>query len=137
MLGSSLLFLRYFLSSYIGRLDGYDINIFKPKELLRGIHLCVFQDSKMNIVGWSVPLADTSYFVMGTSIHFFLLFGPFCMFLDNRTLVCKGILLLVTGPVLSYFLSHNSYEQASIWSVIATMQVSCNRFSCLREQLMC
>lgn len=129
LLGCSLLFLRYFLSSFIGRMEGYDIDIFKSKELLRGIHLCIFQDNKMNFVGWSVPLADATYFVMGTSLHLFLLFGPFCIFLDSKSLFCKGLLLFVTGPVLSYFLSNNSYEQASIWTVIATVQVSTTNVS--------
>jgi hypothetical protein len=46
-------------------------------EWLRGENLCTFKTDAMWHLGWSIPMADPSYYVMGAGIHSFLMFAPF------------------------------------------------------------
>ena len=105
LIGGGLLFLRYFLSAEFLGLLGDVVPAAKPTldyyagrfnlmqisevtgggitdhsdstEWLRGTRLCTFKSKIMWHLGWSVPMADPSYYIMSASIHSFLMFAPF------------------------------------------------------------
>lgn len=55
----------------------YSKNPYASTEWLRGENMCTFKTKTMWHLGWSVPMADPTYYVMGTGIHSFLMFAPF------------------------------------------------------------
>jgi hypothetical protein len=78
-------------------------------------------------LGWSVPMADPSYYVMGAGIHSFLMFAPFFALWEKKGMWLQGMVLFLTGPVLAGFISPNLMEQASIWCFFSIAQVVFNR----------
>jgi hypothetical protein len=73
--------------------------------------------------GWSVPLADNGYYMVGISIHCFLLFAPFFVFYEHQEMIIQGIILILTGPVLSKYLAVNPNDQIGIWCFLSLPQV--------------
>jgi hypothetical protein len=129
-----LLFSRYFLS-FLPSLTTMKISDQHPStEWLRGNNLCTFKTKAMWHLGWSVPMADPSYYVMGASIHSFLMFAPFFALWEKKGMVLQGVFLFLFGPVLASLLSDNLMEQASIWCFFSIAQISIMLFL-IRETL--
>jgi hypothetical protein len=133
LIGGFLLFLRYFLS-FIPSLNTMDLTKQKSTEWLRGDVLCTFKDKTMWHLGWSVPMADPSYYVMGASIHSFLMFAPFFVLYEKKGMILQGLFLFIFGPVTASLISNNLMEQASIWCFFSIAQISVMLFL-IRETL--
>jgi len=134
LIGGFLLFSRYFLS-FIPALNTMDLTKQKSTEWLRGDILCTFKDKKtMTHLGWSIPMADPSYYVMGASIHSFLMFAPFFVLYEKKGMILQGVFLFVFGPVTASLISDNLMEQASIWCFFSIAQISIMLFL-IRETL--
>lgn len=121
-IGGFLLFARYFLH-WVPRMDTMDHVRHPSTEWMRGNQLCTFKTRGMAHLGWSIPMADPSYYVMGASIHAFLMFAPFVALYEQKGLVLQGLVLLLTGPVLSSYLSSNNMEKGNIWGCLSIVQV--------------
>ena len=89
LIGGFLLFIRYFLS-FVPALNTMDLRSQPSTEWLRGNNLCTFKTSSMVHLGWSVPMADPSYYVMGASIHSFLMFAPFFALYEKKGMILQG-----------------------------------------------
>jgi len=133
LIGGFLLFIRYFLS-FIPQLNTMDVSNNGSTEWLRGNNLCTFKTKAMWHLGWSVPMADPSYYVMGASIHSFLMFAPFFALWEKKGMILQGCFLFLFGPVLASLLSDNLMEQASIWCFFSIAQISIMLFL-IRETL--
>lgn len=133
LIGGFLLFSRHFLS-YIPALNTMDVSDYKSTEWLRGDQLCTFKTEAMWHLGWSVPMADPSYYVVGASIHSFLMFAPFFVLYEKKGMVLQGVFLFVFGPGLASWISPNLMEQASIWCFFSIAQISIMLFL-IRETL--
>lgn len=134
LIGGFLLFSRHFLS-YIPGLNTMGISSSNPStEWLRGENLCTFKTNTMVHLGWSIPMADPSYFVMGAGIHSFLMFAPFFALYEKKGMVIQGIFLFLFGPVLAASISDNLMEQASIWCFFSIAQITIMLFL-IRETL--
>jgi len=79
-------------------------------------------------------MADPSYYVMGASIHSFLMFAPFFVLYEKKGMVIQGIFLFLFGPVLAAWVSPNLMEQASIWCFFSIAQIAIMLFL-IRETL--
>jgi hypothetical protein len=134
VIGGFLLFIRHFLS-FIPSLNLMNISAANPStEWLRGETLCTFKTQSMTHLGWSVPMADPSYFVQGAGIHSFLMFAPFYALNEKKGMVIQGIFLFLFGPVLAAVISDNLMEQASIWCFFSIAQIAIMLFL-IRETL--
>lgn len=133
LIGGFLLFSRYFLS-FIPSLNTMDVSNNKSTEWLRGDSLCTFKTEAMWHLGWSVPMADPSYYVMGAGIHSFLMFAPFFALYEKKGMVLQGVFLFLFGPVTASMISDNLMEQASIWCFFSIAQISIMLFL-IRETL--
>merc|ERR1719498_963512 len=99
LIGGFLLFSRHFLS-YIPALNTMDVSDYKSTEWLRGDQLCTFKTEAMWHLGWSVPMADPSYYVVGASIHSFLMFAPFFVLYEKKGMVLQAIFLFLIRETL-------------------------------------
>jgi len=135
LIGGFLLFFRYFLA-YVPALNTMNIDPItnKSTEWLRGNQLCTFKNKTMFHLGWSVPMADPSYYVMGASIHSFLMFAPFFALYEKKGMILQGCFLFLFGPVMAALISDNLMEQASIWCFFSIAQISIMLFL-IRETL--
>jgi len=134
LIGGFLLFIRYFLA-YIPQLNTMNIGPDnKSTEWLRGSQLCTFKNKTMFHLGWSVPMADPSYYVMGASIHSFLMFAPFFALYEKKGMILQGAFLFLFGPGMAALISDNLMEQASIWCFFSIAQISIMLFL-IRETL--
>eukprot|EP01038_Epipyxis_sp_PR26KG_P007764 gene7764-10549_t len=142
LIGGFLLFIRYFLS-FIPELRTMQFTkqtcqggvLSTSTEWLRGDSLCTFKTQSMYHLGWSVPMADPSYYVMGASIHSFLMFAPFLVLYEKKGMIIQGFFLFMFGPVLAAIISDNLMEQASIWCFFSIAQISIMLFL-IRETLL-
>ena len=128
LLGGFLLFLRYPMSFVPGwnTMKGQ-----KSTEWLRGDSLCTYKTQAMYHLGWSVPMADPSYNIMGTGIHSFMMFAPFVALFESgwtrifsKGMIVQGIICYMTGPFFAAMLSDNMQEQASIWCLFSIAQIT-------------
>lgn len=133
LIGGMLLFLRHFLS-YIPSLNTMDVSDYKSTEWLRGEKLCTFKTQTMWHLGWSVPMADPSYYVMSASIHSFLMFAPFLALYEKKGMILQGCFLFLFGPIMASLISDNLMEQASIWCFFSIAQIAIMLFL-IRETL--
>jgi len=135
LIGGFLLFIRHFLA-YVPHLNVMNLGEggMASTEWLRGETLCTFKTKTMVHLGWSVPMADPSYFVMGAGIHSFLMFAPFFALYEKKGMVLQGCFLFFFGPVLAAMISDNLMEQASIWCFFSIAQISIMLFL-IRETL--
>jgi len=134
LIGGFLFFIRYFLS-FIPQLNTMNIGPNnKSTEWLRGDQLCTFKNKTMYHLGWSVPMADPTYYVMGASIHSFLMFAPFFALYEKKGMILQGAFLFLFGPLMAAFISDNLMEQASIWCFFSIAQISIMLFL-IRETL--
>lgn len=133
LIGGFLLFSRHFLS-YVPQLNTMDVSDNKSTEWLRGDKLCTFKTNSMVHLGWSVPMADPSYYVPGAGIHSFLMFAPFFALYEKKGMVIQGLFLFLFGPVTAAFISSNLMEQASIWCFFSIAQIAIMLFL-IRETL--
>jgi len=136
LIGGFLLFMRYPLS-FVPQLNTMDVNpeTSPSTEWLRGDKLCTFKTQSMVHLGWSVPMADPSYYVMSASIHSFLMFAPFFALYEKKGMVVQGLFLFLFGPVMAAFISDNLMEQASIWCFFSIAQIATMLFL-IRETLL-
>lgn len=134
IIGGFLLFIRHFLA-YVPMLNVMNISNTNPStEWLRGDTLCTFKTQTMYHLGWSVPMADPTYFVQGAGIHSFLMFAPFFALYEKKGMIIQGIFLFAFGPVLAALISDNLMEQASIWCFFSIAQIAIMLFL-IRETL--
>jgi len=134
LIGGLLLFSRHFLS-YIPSLNTMNISRATPStEWLRGERLCTFKSQSMYHLGWSVPMADPSYYVPGAGIHSFLMFAPFLALYEKKGMVLQGCFLFFFGPAMAAFITSDLMEQASIWCFFSIAQISIMLFL-IRETL--
>lgn len=133
LIGGFLLFFRHFLS-YIPSLNTMDVSNYASTEWLRGEKLCTFKTQTMWHLGWSVPMADPSYYVMSASIHSFLMFAPFLALYEKKGMILQGAFLFLFGPIMASMFSSNLMEQASIWCFFSIAQISIMLFL-IRETL--
>jgi len=88
-------------------------------EWLRGNHLCTFKSKAMWHLGWSVPMSDPSYFVMGAGIHSFLMFAPFFALYEKKGVIIQGCVLFFLGinnVNLCYLLTDSYLQTHSLTS---------------------
>lgn len=133
LIGGFLLFFRYFLS-FVPSLNTMDLKAQPSTEWLRGSNLCTFKSKTMWHLGWSVPMADPSYYVMGAGIHSFLMFAPFFALYEKKGMILQGCFLFLFGPIGASLISDNLMEQASIWCFFSIAQISIMLFL-IRETL--
>jgi hypothetical protein len=134
LIGGFLLFARYPLS-FIPSLNTMTVDAdHLSTEWLRGDKLCTFKTNSMVHLGWSVPMADPSYYVMSASIHSFLMFAPFFALYEKKGMVLQGVFLFLFGPVLAAYVTDNLMEQASIWCFFSIAQIAIMLFL-IRETL--
>jgi hypothetical protein len=88
-------------------------------EWLRGDKLCTLT-GKYHL-SWSLPLLAPTYFTPSNAIHCFMMFAPFLV-MGPRYLL-GGLVLFLTGPVLSALITPNLYEQAAIWCFMSISQI--------------
>ena len=126
LLSGFLLFLRYPLSF----VPGWNTLTGASTEWLRGHNLCTYKTVAMHHLGWSVPMADPTYNIMGTGIHSFLMFAPFVALSDWNTikilyksLAFQGAVCYITGPFFASLITDNLQEQASVWCLFSIAQV--------------
>lgn len=123
VIGGFMLFMRYPLS-YVPQLNTNGISESNPStEWLRGETLCTFKTKSMVHLGWSVPMADPTYYIPGAGIHSFLMFAPFFALYEKKGMVLQGLFLFLFGPVTAAFISDNLMEQASIWCFFSIAQI--------------
>jgi hypothetical protein len=139
LIGGFLLFLRYPLSFFknLNTMDaGFDeaTGLGVSTEWLRGEKLCTFKSKAMWHLGWSVPMADPSYYVMSASIHSFCMFAPFFALYEKKGMVIQGTFLFAFGPGLAALITPNLMEQASIWCFFSIAQI-CIMLFLIRETL--
>jgi len=70
-------------------------------------------------LAWELPLTKPTYFMPSNNIHFFMMFAPFIA--TKQWL--PGLVLFLTGPFLSTFITDNLFEQAAIWCFFSICQV--------------
>lgn len=86
-------------------------------------------------LGWSVPMADPSYYVMGASIHSFLMFIPFFVLYEKPGMIIQGLFLFFSGPIMAWLVSPYLMEQASIWCFVSIAEIATMLFI-IREMLL-
>lgn len=133
LIGGFLLFARYFLS-FVPSLNVMDLKAQPSTEWLRGTNLCTFKSKTMWHLGWSVPMADPTYYIPGAGIHSFLMFAPFFALYEKKGMILQGCFLFLFGPVMASLISDNLMEQASIWCFFSIAQISIMLFL-IRETL--
>jgi len=70
-------------------------------------------------LAWELPLTQPTYFLPSNNIHFFMMFAPYIA--TGQWI--PGLVLFLTGPFLSTFITDNLYEQAAIWCFFSICQV--------------
>ena len=131
LLGGFLLWLRYPMSF----VPEWSTTLSQPStEWLRGEKLCTFKSQTMVHLGWSVPMADPTYNIMGAGIHSFLMFAPFFAMYEKKGMILQGLVLYLTGPAAAAAITTNLFEQASIWCFFSIAQISIMLFL-IREAL--
>lgn len=134
LIGGFLLFSRYFMS-FVPAWNTMNINGDNlSTEWLRGENLCTFKTQSMYHLGWSIPMADPSYFIQGAGIHSFLMFAPFFALYEKKGMVIQGCFLMLFGPIMASYISDNLMEQASIWCFFSIAQIAIMLFL-IRETL--
>jgi len=112
-----------------------DISAIKPMqesklltstEWLRGDRLCTWKGN--HHLAWSVPMADSSYNIMGVGLHSFLMFAPFVAVADKFNkgavlMVVQAAFLWALGPGMAAWITPNLQEQASIWCLFSIAQI--------------
>jgi hypothetical protein len=123
LIGGFLLFLRWPMS-YVDGLQTQENRLGHSKEWLRGTEVCTFKTGAMTHLGWSVPMADSTYLMQGAGIHSFLMFAPFFALYEKKGMVVQGIVLFLSGPFLAALITDNLMEQASIWCFMSIAQIA-------------
>jgi len=119
LIGGVMIFMRYVLTEITDMPRQHFDDEIKSTEWLRGESVCTFK-GKFHLA-WSVPLADTTYYIPGVSLHAFLMFMPF--FAIKPEMIILGVFLWATGPFLAAYITDNLMEQASIWCFFSISQI--------------
>jgi len=117
LLGGIMMIIRYLLAPYSPIPYRSECNT----EWMRGDKLCTYSGNVH--LAWTVPLYEASYLAPSPNLHFSLMFFPF--FIIDPRLIISGLILLLTGPVLSMYLTNNLHEQPSIWCFFSISQICC------------
>lgn len=120
MVSACLLMSRYFASHFVTRVNTFET------EWFRGHVLCSYISSEgdLNLPVVSVPMIDSSYFAVGMSLHFFLLYAPFVICIESLELMVQWVLLLITGPLAILYATDASMERPALLSIVCFFQVS-------------
>ena len=130
LIGGALIFLRFPLSF----VSGWSTPQAVQTEWLRGDNVCTYKTQAMVHLGWSIPMADPTYNIMGTGLHCFLMFAPFFALYEKKGMIVQGFFLYATGPFMASVISSNLQEQASIWCFFSIAQIAVMLFL-IRETL--
>jgi len=87
-------------------------------EWIRGNTLCTRMGT--HHLSWELPLTHPTYFMPSNNIHFFMMFAPYVA----TAQWVPGLILFLTGPFLSTFITDNLHEQAAIWCFFSICQVT-------------
>ena len=105
----------------------------QPAQPLGYGKVCWKTESMVHL-GWSIPMADPTYNIMGVGLHAFLMFAPFFALYEKRGMALQGIVLYATGPFMASMITSNLLEQASIWCFFSIAQIAIMLFL-VRETL--
>ena len=116
VVGGILMFLRVFLE-----LNGFTKSQrqeceYMPydSEHLRGPEMCSVRGKYH--MAWNFPMADVNYYFPSINMHFFLSFAPFFAHPEDPEMIAKGVILILTGPIMGeYFSGPNKGEAPAIW----------------------
>jgi len=89
----------------------------KNTEWIRGNESCTRMGTYH--LAWELPLTNPTYFLPSNNIHFFMMFAPY---VATKQWI-PGLILFLTGPFLSTFITDNLHEQAAIWCFFSICQV--------------
>lgn len=89
-------------------------------DWISGNRVCTYLGN--HHLAWQLPLRTGTYFWPTNNIHFFMMYAPFL--LVNWLSVIPGVLLFLSGPYLSTWITDNLHEQASIWCFFSICQIS-------------
>ena len=87
-------------------------------EMIRGENLCSYT-GRLHM-GWSVPLADNHYFWPSIHMHGFFMYCTLLVQPEDPTMVFKGLMMLILGPVLGLYLTPDGGEAGAIWCLQST-----------------
>jgi hypothetical protein len=82
-------------------------------EMIRGTNLCTYT-GRLHL-GWSVPLADNHYFWPSIHMHGFFMYCTLLVNPEDPTMIFKGLMMLILGPVLGLYLTPDGGEAGAIW----------------------
>jgi len=117
LLGGILMVSRFLLSPYTPIPYRSECST----EWMRGDKLCTYSGNVH--LAWTVPAYEASYLASSPNLHFTLMFFPF--FIIDYRLIISGIILMLTGPILSMYITDNFHEQPSIWCFFSISQICC------------
>lgn len=104
------------------------------KEWFRGLKLCTFvspikkssplQQHDWQLIGTSIPLSDSTFYLPPLSLQGFLLYIPYLVFLDDiEEMIGRLIVLLLAGPFFASLLTDNPFVTANITCITSVAQV--------------
>jgi len=108
--------------------EGYDPHMKFQTPNLPGTSCTYLSPSDEGHLAWAMPLYQATYFMPGTSIHFFLMFGPYVLMTRRPFVMFVAVLMFLTGPLLASYLTPALNEQPAIWCFKSVTQIF---FSCI------
>lgn len=114
--GGILLFLRVFCEVNGFTKSQRNQCEYAPYEVehLRGQEMCSVRGKYH--MAWTFPAADVSYYFPSINLHGFLSFAPFFAHPEDPVMIAKGLILILTGPLVGEYLSGPiKGEVAAIW----------------------
>jgi hypothetical protein len=112
------------------------------KEWFRGLKLCTFaspikKNSPLQIQDWqllgtSIPLSDSTFYLPPLSLQAFLFYIPYLVFLDDiEEMLGRLVVLLLAGPAFASLLTDNSFVAGNVTCMTAVAQVCQITLFCL------
>ena len=89
-------------------------------DWLQSNKLCTYKGNLH--LAWATPLSQPSYYIPSTNIHLFFMFIPTLLMYENKKLVMNQIIMFITGPLMSAYITSNLMEQSSIWCFFSIFQ---------------
>lgn len=103
--------------------EGYDGFLKATTPNVPGLP-CTFRPEKSTSghLAWVLPLYQNTYFMPGSSIHFFVFFAPYIM--SHRFCLQRmGWMMMVAGPLLAAKITDSVHEQPAIWCFISILKI--------------
>ena len=103
---------------------GYDGILKQATPDWRGMPCTYHAPTKTGHLAWTFPMPKTTYFLPGTSLHFFLFFVPYLVMFKRPLLQLIAVLFLFTGPVLTAYITPSLHERPSLWCVYSVVEAA-------------